>query len=125
MKKLFLGLAAVALLAGCSNGGTTENEGGEAKYNAGKYTAVAKGNNGDVTVEVEFDAEKIVSVTVTDHAETAGLSDAPIADIPAAIVEANGTEGVETVSGATNTSNAIITAVNDAMNQAAKQFNNL
>lgn len=52
-------------------------------YKAGVYTAQANGNNGPVTVEVEVSDAEILSVKVTEHAETAGLSDTPIERIPA------------------------------------------
>ncbi len=86
-------------------------------YMAGVYTAQANGNNGPVTVEVEVSDAEILSVKVTEHAETAGLSDTPIERIPAKIVEGQ-TLAVDTVSGATNTSNAILKAAEDALAQA-------
>lgn len=86
-------------------------------YTAGVYIAQANGNNGPVTVEVEVSDTEILSVKVTEHAETAGLSDTPIERIPAKIVEGQ-TLAVDTVSGATNTSNAILKAAEDALAQA-------
>lgn len=86
-------------------------------YTAGVYTAQANGNNGPVTVEVEVSDAEILSVKVTEHAETAGLSDTPIERIPAKIVEGQ-TLAVDAVSGATNTSNAILKAAEDALAQA-------
>ena len=86
-------------------------------YTVGVYTAQANGNNGPVTVEVEVSDTEILSVKVTEHAETAGLSDTPIERIPAKIVEGQ-TLAVDTVSGATNTSNAILKAAEDALAQA-------
>ena len=86
-------------------------------YTEGTYTAQAQGNNGPVTVSVTFSADAITEVAVTEHAETAGLSDRPIEEIPAAIV-AHQSLGVDTISGATNTSNAILTAVADCVVQA-------
>ena len=86
-------------------------------YTAGVYTAQANGNNGPVTVEVEVSDAEILSVKVTEHAETAGLSDTPIERIPAKIVEGQ-TLAVDTVSGATNTSNAILKAAEEALAQA-------
>lgn len=67
-------------------------------YTEGTYTATAQGNNGPVTVSVTFSADAITDVTVVEHSETAGLSDRPIAEIPAAIVE-NQSLAVDTVSG--------------------------
>ncbi len=86
-------------------------------YKPGVYTASAKGNNGDVKVEVEVSANEIVSVKVLEHQETPTISDKAIADIPAAIVDVQGL-GVETVSGATFTSKAILEAVAACMEQA-------
>lgn len=83
----------------------------------GTYTAEATGNNGPVKVEVTVNEDSIVSVEVVEHAETAGICDTPIATIPGAIVEAQSV-AVDTISGATNTSKAIIGAVTDALTQA-------
>ena len=88
-----------------------------AGYTAGTYTASANGNNGPVTVEVDFSDTAITAVRVTEHAETAGICDTPIERIPAAIVE-NQSLAVDTVSGATNTSKAILAAVEDCVKQA-------
>lgn len=115
MKKLLVALMACVLLAGCGGKDTAEE-----KYTAGTYTGTAKGNNADVTVEVVVDASSIKEINITEHAETAGISDAAFEKVPAAIIEANGTEGVETVSGATNTSKAIISAVEAALAEASK-----
>lgn len=83
----------------------------------GTYTGKAQGMNGDVVVSVTFDKDAITAVEVTEHAETAGISDPAIANVPAAILAAQSTQ-VDAVSGATVTSNAIISAVNDAIVQA-------
>jgi len=66
--------------------------GSKAIYKAGTYEATAEGRNGDVTV----------AVTVSDSKIKQNKAD------------------VDTVSGATLTSNAIITATKDALKKAAK-----
>lgn len=86
-------------------------------YTPGTYTGTAAGKNGDVKVEVTFSANAIDSVKVVEHSETAGISDGAIENIPAAIVE-NQSLAVDTVSGATITSDAILKAVADAVAQA-------
>lgn len=91
---------------------TTENS-----YKAGTYTATAQGKNGDITVEVVFDESSIVSVKVLEHNETAGISDPAIERIPEEVVEKQ-TLAVDTVSGATYTSDAILSAIEDAVTQA-------
>ncbi len=86
-------------------------------YTAGVYTASASGNNGAMTVEVTFADGVIESVKVLEHSETPGLSDPAIERIPSAIVE-NQSLAVDVVSGATNTSKAILAAVEDCVKQA-------
>lgn len=88
-----------------------------AGYTAGTYTAEATGNNGPVKVAVTVSADAILEVVVTEHVETPGLSDKPIADIPAAIVE-HQSLAIDTIAGATRTSVAILAAVEAALVQA-------
>ena len=87
-------------------------------YNDGTYTAEGKGIGGKVPVTVEVEGGVIASVTVGDNSETQGIGSKAIEQLPEAIVEANGTEGVDAVSGATVTSKAIFTAVEDCLEQA-------
>ena len=110
MKKL-ISLLLCLMLALAGLGAAAEG------YTAGTYTATAPGRNGDVTVEVTVSAERIESVTVTDHKETAGIADPAIERIPAAIV-ASQSLGVDAVTGCTMTSEAIVEAVALAMAQA-------
>ena len=74
----------------------------------------AQGMGGTLSVKVTMDGEKIAGVEVISHTETAGISDGAIEKIPAAIVEKQSTD-VDTVTGATVTSKAIIEAVNAAL----------
>ena len=90
---------------------------GGAKYTDGTYTGTAAGRNGDVVVSVTVTNGKIASVDIVQHEETAGLSDAAIKDVPAAIVKKNSTK-VDAVSGATVTSKAIMAAVDAALANA-------
>lgn len=120
MKKKLTGvvLSAAMLLCGCSSSGNTA-------YKAGTYTGVsANGKNGDVTVEVKVTADKIESVTVTDHSETPGISDPAIERIPQAIVDGQ-TLAVDAVTGATITSDAILEAAEEALKQAGADIDAL
>ena len=85
----------------------------------GTYEGVGAGLGGDVPVTVTVEGGAITSVEVGDNAETQGIGTNAIDQLPSLIVEANGTEGVEAVAGATITSNAIIDAVNAALASAA------
>ena len=84
------------------------------------YTGTATGNNGSLVVEVTVDTNKIISVKVIEHAETEGLADPAIEKVPTSIVTRQSIE-VETISGATNTSKAIINATKDALTKAANK----
>ncbi|MDO4493057.1 MAG: FAD-dependent oxidoreductase [Clostridia bacterium] len=90
-------------------------------FTAGTYTATQQGARGPVTVEVVFSADRIESVTVTDHKETRGIgyaiNAAPVESLPAAIVAAQSV-AVDSVTGATLTSAAIKNAVADCVRQA-------
>ncbi len=125
-RTLYLLLAFVMVLGLAACGGNTAQETTAAAtaaseeagiYTPGTYTGTAAGKNGDVKVEVTFSANAIDSVKVVEHSETAGISDGAIENIPAAIVE-NQSLAVDTVSGATITSDAILKAVADAVAQA-------
>ena len=87
-------------------------------YNDGEYVAEGKGIGGKVPVTVKVEGGKLAEVTVGDNSETQGIGSKAIEQLPAAIVEAGGTEGVDAVSGATVTSKAIFTAVDEALEQA-------
>ena len=77
----------------------------------GEYKASSKGIGGDVPVTVTIKDGKIAKVEVGENSETEGIGSKAIEQLPDAIVKANGTEGVDAVSGASVTSKAIFTAV--------------
>lgn len=86
-------------------------------YAAGTYTATAAGNNGNLTLSVTFSQDAITDIVIGEHTETESLAATPMARIPAAILSGQ-TLLVDTVSGATNTSKAILAAVADCVEQA-------
>ncbi|MDO5293532.1 MAG: FAD-dependent oxidoreductase [bacterium] len=86
-------------------------------YKAGTYTGEGTGNNGVVKVEVTFSENKIEKVEVKDNSETPTICAAPFERIPATVVE-DQTLAVDTVTGATNSSNAVLTAIEDCVKQA-------
>lgn len=111
---LLTGLLALSII-GCSGTGKVEKT--ESGVTDGTYTAVAPGNNADVKVEVVIKDGKIESVKVVEHKETPGISDLALSDIPAKIVETQSL-GVDAISGATMSSNAVLAAVEDCLKQA-------
>lgn len=96
-----------AIASGDSNASAPEGD---------TVTVEVEGHNGPVVVDVTFDGDNISAVEIVEHEESPGYSDAPLEEIPAAIVEANSTD-VEVISGASVTSNAIIDAVNLALDE--------
>ena len=90
---------------------------GTGSYTPGTYTGVGAGRNGDITVEVTVNENTIQAIQIVRHDETPGISDGAIADIPAAIV-ATQSLGVDSVSGATVSSEGIVAAVADAIAKA-------
>ena len=113
MKKLLNSFIAVLALtlAAC---GTSEPQN---TATGGTFKGTGKGRNADVVVEVTYTDGKIENVEIVEHSESAGISDEAISTIPAAIVESQSL-AVDTVSGATFTSVAILDAVEDALTQA-------
>lgn len=105
---LFLSLTLVA----CSS--KPQNDG--AAYKAGTYTAEANGMNGPVKVEVTVTSDAIEKIVVLDHKETPSISDLAITEMPVRIIDAQGL-GVDTISGATITSNALLEAVTLALTE--------
>ena len=90
------------------------------EYADGTYEASGKGIGGDVPVTVTVEGGKIASVEVGENSETQGIGSKAIEQLPDAIVAANGTTGVDAVSGASVTSSAIFTAVEDCLAQASE-----
>ena len=88
-------------------------------YVPGTYTGEGNGNNGIITVEVTVDEEKILAVNIVDHQETEGICDEALSQLPGAILAAQ-SANVDTVAGATMTSQGIIDAVNAALELAVQ-----
>ena len=86
-------------------------------YKAGAYKATAKGNNGDIVIEVKFDKESILEVKTLEHSETTGPGDVALERMAKEVVDGL-TLAVDTVSGATMSSKAILTAIEDCVKQA-------
>lgn len=85
-----------------------------------QYIGVGTGMEGDVVVRVTMDGEKIAAVEVLQHNETPGVGTPAVEQMPAKFVNLSTVEdidGVDVVSSATITSNAIKDAVKDALSQ--------
>lgn len=111
-----------------ANGGTTKptitvEKGSEAtpeaagNFTDGTYTGTGQGNNGQITVEVVVEGGNIVSITMTEHMETAGIYNAAEERVIGNIIRTQ-TLDVDTVSGATHSSQGIMEAVKNALGAA-------
>ncbi len=86
-------------------------------YTPGTYTATAQGFGGEVTVTITVDAETITDCTAEGPSETSGIGSMAIEQLPGDIVEANSVE-VDAIAGCTFTSEAVLQAASEALNQA-------
>ena len=100
-------------ILGCSKG----TLGTDKKFKAGKYTGEAKGHNDQIKLEVEVDNSSIKDIKILEHKETSGIGDVALKDIPEDIIKGQ-TLAVDTISGATVTSNSVIEAITNALKKA-------
>ncbi len=85
----------------------------------GEYEATVEGQYGPMTVKTVITDGKIADVVIVSSNETESIAAAPMASVPVAIVAANSAT-VDTVAGATLTSNRIMDAVALCLEQAAQ-----
>ena len=90
----------------------------DATYADGTYEAAHDGKDGPVPVTVTVAGGKVSAVEVGENNETKGIGTQAIETLPELIVAANGTD-VDVVSGATITSDAILSGVADCLAQAS------
>lgn len=117
--KKFLALTAACMLTttllftGCSS------DKKEASLTDGTYQAKSAGMESDVVVDITVEGGKITAATIDASGETEGLGTVVPDTMEGEIVEKNGVD-VQAVSGATITSNAALTALEDCLKQAGK-----
>lgn len=115
-KHRFVAIAAAAVVAAAAFAGGSADSSGKPAYADGTYSASVESHGGPLSVVVVVKGKKIASVKV-DSNDTAGISDAAVAEIPSAIVKAQSVE-VDSVTGATETSDSIKAAVAAALANA-------
>ncbi len=80
-------------------------------------TVTVDGFGGPMTVEVTATQDKIYAVNITENSETDGIGSNAVSQLPGAMVSGN-TVAVDSVSGATISSEAIKKAVSQALTEA-------
>lgn len=126
MKKILIYLLMIAMvvtMAGCSQSAAVEEpaapaaeETAPAVQNAienGTYQGVGEGKGGDISIEVTIEDDVITAINVLEQNETEGLDQA-IDTLTAEILRTNSLD-VDTVAGASVTSNGFIEAVTAAL----------
>ncbi|MCR8844658.1 FMN-binding protein [Paenibacillus sp. SC116] len=108
---IILGIAAMFALSGCGNGGL---------YKDGVYEGKSRGATSDIVVAVTVKSSKIESVEVKQHEETAQMIQAVTDNTVPEIIEKQGADEVEALTGATKSSEGVIAAVKQALEQAKK-----
>ncbi len=113
--------------AGCTTAGedresdteqmATETQANEVSIADGKYEGAGEGLNGEIRVAVTVENQKIKTVEIVSHSETAGISDAAFERIPEDIVKYQSV-ALDAVAGATYSSNGILEAARKALLQA-------
>ncbi|NBG88055.1 FMN-binding protein [Isachenkonia alkalipeptolytica] len=99
-----------------------ENALAEAGLVAGEaYNVVAQGYGGDIELEVIIADGEIAAVNIIEHSETEGLGDEGMEETVATIIEEQSVD-VDTVSGATESSEAVISGVKEALEDAGVEL---
>lgn len=111
MKKIFACmLAAILALSGCA-GAVADG------MTPGTYTGSAKGYHGDIVLDVTVDANAITAITVKQQSETEGIGAAALPILVENTMK-HQTIGIDSVSGATITSEAFKAAMTMALTAA-------
>ncbi len=89
----------------------------ESTYKVGSYDVTVEGFGGDMIVTTTFTTDKLESIVVGENNETPGIGDTAIEQLPGKIVEFQSL-AVDSITGATVTSDAIKKAVEEALVEA-------
>ena len=107
IKKIFILFIILIILSGCSK-----------LRKAGTYEGIGQGRNGDIKVSVTVNSDgKIENIEILEHSENKEFIDVAYPILNKSMID-NNTYEVDMIAGATDTSNGIIEAVKNALNQA-------
>lgn len=86
-------------------------------FTPGTYTGTGEGKFGPLTLQATFTDSAITDIAICEHEETERVSDRAFDEIPATIIDQQAL-GIDTITGCTLTSAAILAAVTDCVKQA-------
>lgn len=134
-------LLALSVLSGCSGSGNSaepapsaapeasakasaqpQSSGVPASFKPGTYTAEAEGKDGKLQVKVTLDENQQITDIQVESNETEGIGKTAIETLKKEIIDSQSLS-VDAVSGASETTTAMMTAVEDALNQAGSDVN--
>ena len=84
---------------------------------AGTYSATVDGRNGPLTLSVTIDAAEITGVEIGEHQETPGVADPAFTILVDDVIKYQSV-GVDTITGATVTSEAVLLGISECLKQA-------
>ena len=113
---VFLVLVAIGVFISGQMGTSAGVKKSQIPATAQTLTGTAPGRNGDITVTVVADENKLYQIKVTDQNETQGIGSEAVKALPEAIFEAQSLQ-VDAVSGATITSDGIKAAILNALSE--------
>jgi len=87
------------------------------KYNKGQYEGSSVGHEGTIRVKVEIDDNKIINIEILEEYEMPEISIHVYDKIIKRVIRNNKAD-INTISGATFTSKALIEAIDDALQKA-------
>ena len=111
-------IMAGALSLYIQNTGTVPAADNAASLTDGIYTSSAQGCLSDVTVKVTVTGGRVTGVEIDASGETPELGGTAAEALAAALLKTGSTAGVDAVAGATMTSDAVFTAMDDCLSQA-------
>lgn len=117
-RRSFIAAASMAGALSLVPGGLVRRAWAEGSLTPGTYTAEAQGRGGKVEVTVTVTDSAIESIEVSAPDETERIADAALTELPQRIIDSQSID-VETITGATLTSFAVISAVSDCIERAA------
>ena len=87
-------------------------------YKDGTYEGTGKGHSGETVLSVVVIDGKVNDIELISHGDTEDIFASALEPVLTQAIENNGTSKVDTVAGATNSSNGLIEAINNALAKA-------
>ena len=132
-KGLIISLCVIMIMGmftGCSNNSadtettavltevvSTESSESEVSFTVGTFNGIAEGKEGNIEVAVTFSADKIESIEILNQQETEGIGKEALESMKTQILESQSL-GIDSVSGASYSSEALLSAVEAAVLEA-------